>query len=77
MEKEKCPVAVGQTVRFDKFADANGFGASELRGTLTEGTVVYINEPNGWFSVEYLCGGVRLRDSFWFNQVGTKVKLKK
>lgn len=72
MKRRKQPVIeVGQTVRFDPFEDITGFGANDNRGNYVTGTVVMVNKPHKWFSVEH----GNLRTSFKFSQIGREVKV--
>lgn len=65
----ECTVKVGMTATFDPFADMTGsFGQRDLIGEKVTGKVVYVNEPNHWFSVAY---GNGLRNSFHFCEIGT------
>lgn len=68
-------VAIGQKVQFDPFEEITGFGSDSNRGNYVTGTVVMVNEPHRWFSVEYECGGVKLRTSFLFSQIGEDVTI--
>jgi len=77
-EREIIPVpektiAVGQKVRFDPLQECTGFGAYGNRGHYVTGTVVMVNVPHRWFSVEY--GKNKKRDSFKFSQIGEDVKI--
>lgn len=69
---EKNFVSVGQTVRFDPFETAVGFGVDSVRGEV-EGTVVEIFPEHKWFSVEY--GDPKQRTSFKFCDIGERVML--
>lgn len=62
---------VGQKVRFDPFRELDGAGNTEIRQTVT-GTVVYINEAHGWFSVIY---GEGQRTSYRLTDLGDTVRL--
>ena len=64
-------IKVGQKVRFDPFKELKGFGAEDHRGEFVTGTVVMVNEPHKWFSVEY--GDPKQRTSFKFSQIGKDV----
>ena len=66
-------IQVGQKVRFDPFAEVMGFGIEENRGDYVTGTVVMVNEPHNWFSVEY--GNPKARTSFKFCSIGKEVKI--
>ena len=66
-------VKVGQKARFAPLAYVQSFGSNDCRGKYVTGTVVYVNEQNQWFSVEY--NNPKLRTSFKFSQIGTDVKL--
>lgn len=66
-------IEVGQKVRFDPFIEIKGFGIQDNQGKTVTGTVVMVNEPHKWFSVEYDCGGVKMRTSFDFSQIGKDV----
>lgn len=68
-------IKVGQKVRFDPYREITGFASEDCRGKKVIGTVVMVNRPHTWFSVEYDCHGVKLRDSFKFSQIGNGVKL--
>ena len=64
-------IKVGQKVQFDPFKEITGFGSDDNRGKLVTGTVVMVNEPHSWFSVEY--GNPKMRASFKFCDIGTAV----
>lgn len=64
-------IEVGQKVRFDPFNEVKGFGAENNRGNYVIGTVVMVNRPHTWFSVEY--GNPKQRTSFKFCDIGEKV----
>lgn len=66
-------IKVGQKVRFDPLASVCGDGAKEFRGETIDGTVVYVNEPHKWFSVEYMKAGLKFRHSFNFADIGGAV----
>ena len=68
-------IKLGQEVRFDPFKDITGFASEDNRGKVIKGTVVMVNEPHQWFSVEYDCGGVKQRTSFKFSQIGKDVMI--
>lgn len=61
-------IHVGQRVQFDAFATIKS-GVDKIKVN-TIGTVVYINAPHDWFSVQY---GDNQRTSFKFSQVGKDV----
>ena len=60
-----CPVRLGQKVYFDPFIDET----ESYRGTIVEGTVVYISQKGHWFSVAF---GSQ-RTSFLFHDIRKKV----
>lgn len=66
-------IEVGQKVTFDPFTEMRGFSSEMNRGKKVTGTVVMVNEPHGWFSVQY---GSQ-RTSFMFTQIGKDVTLNK
>lgn len=66
-------IKVGQKVRFDPFAEVRGFCSGDFKGDYVTGTVVMVNEPHKWFSVEY--GFPKMRTSFKFCQIGQAVKI--
>ena len=66
-------IKVGQKVRFDPFDTCTGFGAEEVRGNLVTGTVVFVNVPHKWFSVEY--GNPKAIASFKFCDIGSVVTI--
>lgn len=68
-------IKVGQKVRFDPFRGVTGFASEDNRGKSVEGSVVMVNEPHEWFSVECYISGVKLRESFKFSQIGEDVKV--
>lgn len=68
-------IKVGQKVRFDPFEAITGFGSSDNQGKPVTGTVVMVNEPHKWFSVEYNFGGGKMRYSFKFCDIGQVVWL--
>ena len=65
-------IKVGQKVQFDPFRELKGFDVGCLRKTVT-GTVVMVNEPHRWFSVEY--GNPKMLTSFKFCEIGSVVKV--
>ena len=71
-EKEPVTIRVGQKVRFDPFEEVKGYDTGYLRKTVT-GTVVMVNEPHQWFSVEY--GNPKMLTSFKFCDIGSVVKV--
>lgn len=66
-------VNVGQKVRFDPFKTITGFSSEDHRNNPVTGTVIYVNKPHKWFSVEY--GNPKMRTSFKFGQIGEDVKV--
>lgn len=66
-------IEVGQKVRFDPFYYVGGYCAEVIRGHLVTGTVVMVNEPHKWFSVEY--GNPKARASFKFSDIGQVVSI--
>ena len=64
-------IKVGQKVRFDPFKEVTGFGSNDNRGNYVTGTVVSVNVPHKWFSVEY--GEPTMRTSFKFCDIGKAV----
>ena len=66
-------IKVGQKVRFDPLNYISGLGAEEVRGNLVTGTVVMVNVPHKWFSVEY--GEPKQRASFKFCDIGSVVTI--
>ena len=73
MPRSKTPVRVGQTVMFRPFENIYTMGEKIVGSTLLSklmvyGTVVSINEPHRWFSVEW--GKHKLRTSFHFSDIG-------
>lgn len=66
-------VKVGQKVRFDPLDYIGGYGAELVRGNEVTGTVVMVNMPHRWFSVEY--GEPKQRASFKFNDIGQAVRI--
>lgn len=68
-------IRVGQRVRFDAFREITGFASADCRGKILDGKVAMVNRPHSWFSVEYDCQGVKMRDSFKFSQIGKDVKI--
>lgn len=65
-------VSVGQKVRFDILEGIKR--NEEKRPAYAVGTVVYLNVPHGWFSVQY---GNGQRASFKFTDIGKTVTLCK
>lgn len=63
-------IKLGQRVRFDLFQDISVPGYKPIKA-IKYGTIVYINEENRWFSVEY--GKDKRRFSFKFDDVGRAV----
>jgi hypothetical protein len=68
-------ITTGTKVQFDPFIEDKGFASGDCKGKLVTGTVIYVNEENRWFSVEYVSGGAKLRTSFNFSQIGKDVKV--
>lgn len=66
-------ITVDEKVQFDPFYAITGFASEDNKGNLVTGTVVLVNYENKWFSVEYVCGGVKQRISFKFSQIGKDV----
>ena len=66
-------IQLGQKVRFDPFEELSSFGSEDHKGNYVTGTVVYVNEPHGWFSVEF--GKPKARTSFKFCDIGKEVKI--
>ena len=66
-------IKVGQKVRFDPFNTYTGYGSDMIRGNRVTGTVVMVNVPHKWFSVEY--GDPKSRASFKFCDIGQAVKV--
>ena len=66
-------VEIGQKVKFDPFDFVHGYACEQVRGNKVIGTVVMVNEPHKWFSVEY--GNPKQRISFKFCDIGQTVKL--
>ena len=66
-------ITVGTKVQFEPFIEATGFASRDCRHRIATGTVIYVNEENRWFSVEYISGGAKLRTSFNFNDIGSGV----
>lgn len=66
-------VKVGQRVRFDPYSYVTGWGSESFRGKMVKGTVVMVNEPHKWFSVEF--GEPKSRISFKFCDMGQVVSL--
>ena len=64
-------VKVGQKVEFDPFEAITGFASGDVKGKYVTGTVVMVNEPHQWFSVEY--GEPKARTSFKFYDIGRVV----
>lgn len=65
---------IDDKVQFDPFKEITGFASEDNRGNPVTGTVVMVNEPHQWFSVEYDCGGTKQRTSFNFCQIGKDVR---
>lgn len=65
-------IQVGQKVRFDALLAIKS--SVERMQSNTVGTVVYVNKPHNWFSVEY---GNKQRISFKFTEIGQNVQLCK
>ena len=63
-------ISVGQKVRFNPFATIKD--SIEQIKISTVGTVAYVNEQHGWFSVQY---GGKLRTSFKFCEIGQAVHI--
>lgn len=65
-------ITVDTKVRFDPFEKITGFSSDLNRGNYVTGSVVYVNYPHRWFSVEY---GDKQRTSFGFSEIGKEVKV--
>jgi hypothetical protein len=70
-EKKPVTISVGQKVRFDPFKGIKGFDIGAFLGNVVTGTVVMVNEPHQWFSVEY--GDPKMLTSFKFSDIGKDV----
>ena len=68
-------IEVGWKVRFDTSREVTALGRQAKSGNVVTGIVVMVNEPHEWFLVEYECGGVKLRDSFKFCDIGQVVNI--
>ena len=66
-------ITVDTKVVFDPFEKMTGFSSDMNRGNYVTGTVVYVNYPHNWFSVEYGCPA--LRSSFKFTDIGKEVSI--
>ena len=66
-------VKVGQKVRFDPLGYISRMGSLEVKGNYVTGTVVMVNVPHKWFSVEY--GEPKQRTSFKFCDIGQEVRI--
>ena len=75
IEPEPLKIEAGQKVRFDPFLDIKGFASELNRGKKVTGTVVYVNHPHNWFSVEF--GEHKQRISFNYSDIGKTVRLCK
>lgn len=65
-------IKVGQKVRFDAFQCIKS-SVDKIKQE-TVGTVVYVNEPHKWFSVQYC---ENQRTSFKFFEIGERVHICK
>lgn len=72
-EPEPISIKVGQQVYFDPFNEITGFSSEMNRGKQIVGSVVMVNYPHQWFSVEY--GKPKMRTSFKFSQLGAEVNI--
>ena len=68
----KNTIAPGRKVRFDPFAEVNGYGVESIRGMVT-GTIVKVYPEHQWFSVVF--GDHKQRISFKFADAGERVTL--
>ena len=68
-------ITIDDKVQFAPFRETTGFASEDNRCKIVTGTVVMINYANKGFSVEYDCGGVKLRTSFKFFQIGKDVRI--
>lgn len=66
-------IKIGQKVRFDPMLHIRGYGSEEFRGHYVTGTIVSVNAPHRWFSVEHDFEGVLQRFSFKFCDIGDVV----
>lgn len=64
-------IVSGAKVKFNPFKEITGFASEDTRGNVLTGTIVYVNKPHKWFSVEY--GNPKMRTSFKFSQIGKDV----
>lgn len=70
--KTVISVTIGQKVRFNPYR-FTGFASCDYRDKTVRGTVIYVNERNKWFSVEF--GKPKLRTSFHFCDIGHGVQV--
>lgn len=70
-------VSVGQKVSFIPAWDEPGKDVHDVKQRRVRcGKVIYINEPNQWFMVQYTSRkGVKLRECFKFSAVGDGVSI--
>ena len=68
-------VEIGQKVKFDPYAEANGTCSRTLKGNLVTGTVMLVNKAHKWFSIEYFINGSKQRTSYKFCDIGEDVIL--
>lgn len=66
-------ITVDQQVRFDAFADMKQ-GIEKIRHMVT-GTVYEVNYEHKVFHVVYNSGSTKMRTSFKFCDIGTKVRV--
>ena len=66
-------IKVGQRVTFDPTRDLHSQQDHTSARVKATGTVVYVNDRHGWFSVMY----DGLRTSFKFTQIGQEVRICK
>lgn len=61
-------IKIGQKVSFDPWHGINSVLGSRNDGNV-EGTVIYVNEPHNYFTVEYELGDGKFKTSFNFCDV--------
>lgn len=70
----KFTIEKGQMVECIPNKTAKMFGLED-ENRLVTGEVVYVNEPNSWFLVEYEANGNKLRVGFKFWDIGHSVRV--
>lgn len=66
---------MGRAVTFIPTQDCDKIARPSAKARRFGGTVVYVNKPNKYFTVEYERRGYTMRESFKFAEIGKVVKV--